>query len=241
MRAVRRLLQVVAIVGTLLVGILAVALIVSQTPWFRDWLRRYVVRESEQYVNGQLSIGGLGGNLFFGVQLRDVALDVSGERIVAVKNVELDYSVFQILSSGMVLDEHQAQSAGDRARARRERLEPRAAGEEAAEGGRARRAPARRCRCRRSRCPTPACRSATRSAPKRYTLPKQISDLDLKAGYEYAPVHYTVTVDHLSFQRHVAGTLDGKACQASWRSATTISTSRRCESTPPKRRWRSTG
>ena len=26
-----------------------------------------------------------------------------------------------------------------------------------------------------------------------YTLPKQISDLDLKARYEYAPVHYTVT------------------------------------------------
>ena len=104
MRAVRRLLQVVAIVGTLLVGILAVALIVSQTPWFRDWLRRYVVRESEQYVNGQLSIGGIGGNLFFGVQLRDVALDVSGERIVAVKNIEVDYSVFQILSSGMVLN-----------------------------------------------------------------------------------------------------------------------------------------
>ena len=86
MRAVHRLLQVVAIVGTLLIGILAVALIVSQTPWFRDWLRRYVVRESEQYVNGQLSIGGIGGNLFFGVQLRDVGLDVSGERILAVKN-----------------------------------------------------------------------------------------------------------------------------------------------------------
>src|ERR671913_978306 len=105
MRAVRRLLQVVAIVGTLLVGIVAVALIVSQTPWFRDWLRRYVVRESEQYVNGQLSIGGLGGNLFFGVQLRDVALDVSGERIVSVKNVEVDYSVFQLVSSGIVLSE----------------------------------------------------------------------------------------------------------------------------------------
>src|SRR5687768_3255922 len=78
MRSLRRLLQVVALVGTLLVGVIAVALIVSQTPWFRDWLRRYIVRESEQYLNGQLSIGGLGGNLFFGVQLRDVALDVSG-------------------------------------------------------------------------------------------------------------------------------------------------------------------
>ena len=33
---IRRALQVVALVGTLMVGIVAVALIVSQTPWFRD-------------------------------------------------------------------------------------------------------------------------------------------------------------------------------------------------------------
>ncbi|MBA2304293.1 MAG: hypothetical protein H0W08_16900, partial [Acidobacteria bacterium] len=105
MRSLRRLLQGVALLGTLIVGVMAVALIVSQTPWFRDWLRRYVVRESKQYLNGELSIGGLGGNLFFGVQLSDVALDVSGERVVAVKNVELDYSVFRLVSSGMVMDE----------------------------------------------------------------------------------------------------------------------------------------
>ena len=51
-----------------MVGIVALALIVSQTPWFRDWLRRYIVRESKQYLNGELSIGGLGGNLLFGVE-----------------------------------------------------------------------------------------------------------------------------------------------------------------------------
>ncbi len=40
MRAIRRILQVVTFVGTLLIGVLALALIVSQTPWFRGWLRR---------------------------------------------------------------------------------------------------------------------------------------------------------------------------------------------------------
>src|SRR6186997_3641222 len=104
-RAIRRVLQVVALVGTLTVGIVALALIVSQTPWFKDWLRRYIVRESKQYLNGELTIGGLGGNLFFGVQLSDVALDVSGERVVAVKDVELDYSVFRLISSGVVIKE----------------------------------------------------------------------------------------------------------------------------------------
>src|ERR671914_481517 len=88
MRALRRLLQVVALVGTLIVGIVAVALIVSQTPWFRDWLRRYIVRESAQYLNGQLSIGGLGGNLFFCVQLSDVAFDIA--RVVKEQRKEAD-------------------------------------------------------------------------------------------------------------------------------------------------------
>ena len=78
MRALRRLLQAVAIVGTLLVGIVATALIVSQTPWFRDWLRRYVVRESKQYLNGDLTIGRLGGNLLFGVNLSRWTSRVSG-------------------------------------------------------------------------------------------------------------------------------------------------------------------
>ncbi len=84
---------------------MAVALIVSQTPWFKDWLRRYIVRESKQYLNGELSIGTLGGNLFFGVQLADVAVDVSGERVIAVKALELDYNALQLISRGIVLDQ----------------------------------------------------------------------------------------------------------------------------------------
>ena len=39
----RRTLQVLALVGTLIVGVIALALIASQTPWFKDWLRRFVV------------------------------------------------------------------------------------------------------------------------------------------------------------------------------------------------------
>ena len=104
-RCATRALQVVALVGTLMVGIVALALIVSQTPWFRDWLRRYIVRESKQYLNGELSIGRLGGNLLFGVEVSDVAVDVSGERIVAAKTVEVDYSIFQLVSKGVVLNE----------------------------------------------------------------------------------------------------------------------------------------
>src|SRR6187397_3721188 len=89
----RRTLQIVALVGTLIVGIIALALIASQTPWFRGWLRGFIERQAKQYVNGTVSIGSLGGNLFYGIQLGDVAVDVNGEHIITLKNVEVKYSI----------------------------------------------------------------------------------------------------------------------------------------------------
>ncbi|MEX2660694.1 MAG: translocation/assembly module TamB domain-containing protein [Vicinamibacterales bacterium] len=199
MRALRRLVQAIAIVGTLFVGILAVALIVSQTPWFRDWLRRYVVRESEQYLHGQLSIGGLGGNLLYGLQLRDVALDFNGERVVAVKNIELDYSIFRLISSGMVMDEITL-------------AQPVVVLERNAQGWNL------------ARLVKEQKKEADREGPARslslpviqvtdgdisirdglgmdgVRLPRRISDLDIRASFEYAPVHYTLTFAHLSFR-----------------------------------------
>ena len=68
----RRVLQVVAILCTLIVGAASLALIVSQTAWFKDWLRGFIVRQADDYLNGRLTIGRLGGNLFFGVELEDI-------------------------------------------------------------------------------------------------------------------------------------------------------------------------
>src|SRR5262245_58459513 len=104
-RYVRRTMQVVALVGTLLVGILALALIVSQTPWFRDWLRKFVVRQAGNYVNGTLTIGSLSGNLFYGIQLGDVAIDVNGEHVVTLKQVEVKYSLPDLVSQGISVEQ----------------------------------------------------------------------------------------------------------------------------------------
>ena len=51
MRIVKRLTHVLLIVLTLVVGAAAAAIIVSQTAWFKNWLRGYIVREANQYLN----------------------------------------------------------------------------------------------------------------------------------------------------------------------------------------------
>ena len=198
MNALRRFLQAVALAGTLIVGAVAIALIVSQTPWFRDWLRRYIVRESKQYLNGELTIGRLGGNLFFGVQLSDVAVDVSGQRVVAVKDVEVDYSVFTIVSKGVVLDQLKL-------------VEPKLRLEKADRGWNV------------GRLVKEQQKEADREGPRRpielqsieisdgtliidqngtngYNLPDEIHDLDVKAAFAYEPVHYSVSIDNASFK-----------------------------------------
>ena len=198
MRSLRRLLQVVAVVGTLFVGIVAIALIVSQTPWFKDWLRRYIVRESKQYLNGELSIGSLGGDLFFGVQLGDVAVDVSGERVVAVKTIKVDYSVLQLLSSGIMLDQiklHQPQL----------KIERDAEGWNLGRLVRKQEKEADRQGPRRSvSMPLIEVTDANISihdavGTSGFTLPRHVQDVDIKAGFAYEPVRYSIDLEHLSF------------------------------------------
>src|SRR3979409_1971806 len=101
MRIVRRFAHVLILVVTLVVGAAAAAVIVSQTAWFRNWLRGYIVREAQLYLNGTLSIERLGGNLFFGVEMENIGLSMDGSEVVAVKDLGLDYNAFQLISSGL--------------------------------------------------------------------------------------------------------------------------------------------
>jgi autotransporter translocation and assembly factor TamB len=199
LRALRRLLQVVALVGTLLVGVVALALIVSQTPWFRDWLRRYIVRESKQYLNGELSIGSIDGNLLFGVQVSDIAVDLSGERVVAAKGLEVGYDVFQMISKGVIFSEIKL-------------IEPTITLERDGGGWNVnhlvkkqekeanREGPRRPIDLQAIEIADGRITIADHTGADGYRLPEVIEDLDLKASYAYAPVHYSVVIERASMR-----------------------------------------
>src|SRR5262245_20035062 len=101
----RRVIQATLIVLTLVVGATAAAVIVSQTAWFKNWLRGYIVREAGQYLNGQMTIARLDGNLFYGVELEDIGVSMDGGEVVSVHDIGLDYSIFEIVSKGLSVDD----------------------------------------------------------------------------------------------------------------------------------------
>jgi len=105
MSIARRTLQVLAFTCTLLVGATAMAVIVTQTTWFKEWMRSFIVQQAAGYVNGDLSIGRLDGNLLFGVELENIGVTMDGKTVVDIKDVGLDYNAFTFLLGHVVLDD----------------------------------------------------------------------------------------------------------------------------------------
>jgi autotransporter translocation and assembly factor TamB len=194
----RRTLQVVALVGTLLVGIVAFALIVSQTPWFRDWLRKVAIKESKLFLNGDLSIGRLEGNVFYGVQLKDIAIDVNGEHIVSVKQIDLAYSLPELLSKGIViptirLDEPFVVARHDANGWNLAGLVKRQQQEADREG------PRRSVSLPHIEIANGRASIDDRAPSDAYRFPSQVENINLNAGFLYEPVHYSLTLDQFSF------------------------------------------
>src|SRR3954453_16832095 len=194
----RRTLQVIALIGTIIVGIVALALIASQTPWFRDWLRRFVVKHAGNYVNGTVQIGSLGGNLFYGVELGDLAIDVNGEHIVTLKQVELQYSIGELISNGLtvrqivltqayVLLRHDANGWNVASLVKRQEQEA------------DRQGPGKPISMPDIEIVDGRAVIEDKAPADAYRLPSRVDSLNVKAGFAYAPVHYSLTLDKFQF------------------------------------------
>ena len=204
----RRLLQVLLLVATLIVGAAAAVIVVSQTAWFRDWLRGFIVQQANKYLNGTLSIGSLGGNLFFGLELEDVGLESHGERIVSVRNAGIDYSAIQLISGNLVIDHvrldqpvvvlertadgwNLANLVKQQAR-EQERTgpgRPLRIGEIGISDG-----------TLQVRDQAPVGTTGGRGASSR--VPSRVERLNASLSFEYEPVHYTLRIGHVSFRTH---------------------------------------
>ena len=123
MRALRRLSRYVAIAVLSLVILLGAGVAVTQTSWFKNWLRQKAVSQAAQYLNGELTITRLSGNIFTGVALEGVALHHEGQTVVAMDRLSVDYSLLTMISDGAHLRLDDARQPDDPAPARQRRVE----------------------------------------------------------------------------------------------------------------------
>jgi translocation and assembly module TamB len=91
------------LLGRIVIGATALAVgvaVVSQTAAFHDWLRRQVVTRLDAALNGELTLGGLDGNLAQRLVLTDLRLRSEGRRILAVRRVTARYDLLKLMIGG---------------------------------------------------------------------------------------------------------------------------------------------
>jgi translocation and assembly module TamB len=196
---VKRLLQVLALLCTLVVGTASIAVIVTQTVWFKQWLRGYIEREANQYLNGRLSIGRMGGNLFFGVELEDIQLTMHDESVVRVKDIGLDYNAIDFISGGLVLDDIRINGPILHLR-KTDRGWNIASLIKRQETEAEREGPGRPVSIGSIGISDGTLVIDDTTGTSGVNVPQRIQSLDAKLAFEYQPVNFTVAVDHVSFR-----------------------------------------
>jgi autotransporter translocation and assembly factor TamB len=198
---IRRILRIGAFVLLASLGILIVALAATQTRWFKDWLQRYVTREAARYLNGELLISRLDGNLFGGVQLQKIRLVQSGETVISADSVQVDYSLLNVIAHGLVIDDISVVRPVVRLRRdSRGWNVSRLVKEQAAEADRE--GPGRPLQIADIGIADGLVEIDDRTAANAQAprLPRRLADLDFKGAFSYQPVNFTLEVGHLSFQ-----------------------------------------
>lgn len=198
MHAARRLLHVLLVVFILLIGASAAAAIVSQTAWFKNRVRVYVVAQASQYLNGEITVNRLGGNLFSGLELEGVSISLNGQPVVSARNIGLRYNLYQLITSDMTIDELRID-------------EPVVHVEQDGQGWTLAELIKKQENEADRRGPQSPMKiddigisngSIIVAAPavSGVEIPKRVERLDAKLSFAYEPVHYSITIDHISFR-----------------------------------------
>ena len=100
----RRLRRLVYLAAVLIVAVVLGLLGVSQTGWFRDWLRRDIIVRAERLLDAKVSIARVGGDLLTGIVLDGVRLEQAGAPVVTIDRVRVTYRVLTLRRTRIVLD-----------------------------------------------------------------------------------------------------------------------------------------
>src|SRR5262245_48595150 len=201
MRAFHRLLRILLVTATILVGVLVVGVLVTRTDRFHDWLRRYVTREIATVLNGDVSIGRLSGDLLTGADLEDVRVTQFGKPVVLVRSIGLRYNALDFVTRGIVIDTihitapritlvrtREGWNISSLVKAQRQEAN--------------RQGPARPIRIAAIGISDGRVTidDRTASASDSYRLPASIDRIDAAGDFAYEPVRMTVRLAHMSFR-----------------------------------------
>ncbi len=87
-----------------LVGLLIFALIITQTGFFKSWLKDKIVSIANDSLQARLEIDDLSGSLFTNLQLNDTRLLLEGDTLLTVASISAEYSPLDLLGGRLTVE-----------------------------------------------------------------------------------------------------------------------------------------
>lgn len=85
-------------------GLVLLALILTQTAWFRNFLIEKVQSIASKQINGELVIGELEGNFLSELKLKNVSLSIKNETVASFESLQLNYNLRALLKKEIHVD-----------------------------------------------------------------------------------------------------------------------------------------
>ena len=100
----RRIVRWLATVLVVCLGLIAIALVVATTPWFKEQVRALVVSRTTAMIDGEIEVRALTGSLFGNVTLHDVAIRQQGVPTVQIASLTAQYDIIQLALGRYAID-----------------------------------------------------------------------------------------------------------------------------------------
>jgi len=94
----RKIIKILTWVMVILIGIILLAGIFTQTPLFRTWLKNFAIDELNDILEGEASIGEINGNLFSNLEIHNLLLTNDNDTLLILPEIHLSYNILALLN-----------------------------------------------------------------------------------------------------------------------------------------------
>jgi len=101
----RKLLKIVTWLAATLIALILIAGVITQSSFFRDWLKDFALSELNNNLDAELSIEQIEGNLYSNLELQDVLFTSGFDTIAAVPMINLSYDILALLDNEIIVHE----------------------------------------------------------------------------------------------------------------------------------------
>ncbi len=100
----KRWLKRIAVTIGIFILLIGLILGLTQTSFFRNWLKNQLVERSNDYLNGQLSIADIEGNLFTHIRAKDILVTTRDDTVLYIPSLKIDLTPSRLFHRELKID-----------------------------------------------------------------------------------------------------------------------------------------